>query len=279
MTQGALARNREKDSKAKANGRDKRWGENGAKAMKWNEVFDLHGTGQVLLVRCLIWCRVYERVDTSSCTEHSLWPNIMEKQTLRSLFTCYTTIIWIFPWILCATHSQSTLFVQKFPREALPPGLCCIFKCLVVPLFLYSNRCTRRGGKVPACRRKIRASEMKTFPPLLDGNCMWLCLRLVYLWSFDHDSVRRCLIPAVLWQFAGWQKGLPVSEVRSEETGAWKAWRPAGRRSEETQTLARAIVRYTAAAGSHNFLPFVCFFFCRSLLPLLSPAQTVEWLS
>ena len=90
--------------------------------------------------------------------------------------------------------------------------------------FLYSNRCSRCSGKrPPARRRQIRASETKTLPPLLDDNCMWLCLRLVYLWVFDHDSMRRCLIPGVLWQFCRLAKGPPVSEVRSEETGAWKA--------------------------------------------------------
>lgn len=105
---------------------------------------------------------------------------------------------------------------------------------------------------VSACRRRIRASEMKTFPPLLYGNCMWLCLRLVYLWVFDHDSTRQCLIPGVLWQFAGWQKALQCLKLDQKRQGL-KSWRPAGRRSEATQTLARAIVRYTVAAGSHNF--------------------------
>ena len=64
---GHSGRNREKDSKAKANRGDERWREtgreNGAKAMKWNEVFDLCRTGEVLPVECLIWCRAYERMN------------------------------------------------------------------------------------------------------------------------------------------------------------------------------------------------------------------------
>lgn len=83
---GRSGRNREKDSKAKANGRDKRWRErgreNGAKAMKWNEVFDLPRTGQVLPVECLIWCRADERVDTTSCTKHKIWLHILELETV-----------------------------------------------------------------------------------------------------------------------------------------------------------------------------------------------------
>ncbi len=46
-----------------------------------------------------------------------------------------------------------------------------------------------------------------------------------------------------------------------------KSRRPAGRRSEETQTLARAIVRYTVAAGSHNFS--LCMFFTSLSSPSL----------
>lgn len=87
---------------------------------------------------------------------------------------------------------------------------------------------------------------------------MCLCLRLVYLWVFDHDSMRRRLIPGVLWQFAGWQKALQSLKLDQSRQGL-KSRRPAGRRSEETQTLARAIVRYTVAAGSHNFS--LCMFF------------------
>lgn len=98
---------------------------------------------------------------------------------------------------------------------------------------------------------------MKT--PLLGGNCMWLYLCLVYLWVFDPDSVRLRLIPGVLWQFAGWQKALQCLKLDQRSEGL-KSRRPAGRRSEETQTLARAIVRYTVAAGSRNFSLCVCFF-------------------
>lgn len=93
---------------------------------------------------------------------------------------------------------------------------------------------------------------MKTLTPLLKDNYMCLCLRLVYLWVFDHDSMWRRLIPGVLWQFAGWQKALQFLKLDQSRQGL-KSRRPAGRRSEETQTLARAIVRYTVAAGSHNF--------------------------
>lgn len=148
--------------------------------------------------------------------------------------------------ILWATHSKisptSTLFVQKFPWEELgfTLGLCCIFKCLAVSLFLYFNRCTRYSEKVSACRRTIRASEMKTPPPhFLDGNSMWLCLRLVYLWFFDHDSMRRCLIPGVLWQFACWQKALQCLKLDQRRQGL-KSRRPAGRRSEKTQTFSES---------------------------------------
>lgn len=139
--------------------------------------------------------------------------------------------------------------------------------------FPFSNWCTRHSEKVSACRRQIRASEIKTFPPLLDGNCMWLCLHLVYLWFFDHDSMRRRLIPGVLWQFAGWQKALQCMKLDQRRQGL-KSRCPAGRRSEETQTLARAIVRYTVAAGSRNFFPLYVFY-----TTLLSSAQSVEWLS
>lgn len=89
---------------------------------------------------------------------------------------------------------------------------------------------------------------------------MCLCLRLVYLWVFDHDSMRRRLIPGVLWQFAGWQKALQSLKLDQSRQGL-KSRRPAGRRSEETQTLARAIVRYTVAAGSHNFSLYMFFYF------------------
>lgn len=61
MTRGHSGRNREEHSKAKADGRETRGGErergreSGAKAMKWNELFDLPRTGQVLGLDCLIW--------------------------------------------------------------------------------------------------------------------------------------------------------------------------------------------------------------------------------
>lgn len=66
--------------------------------------------------------------------------------------------------------------------------------------------------------------------------------------------------------FAGWQKALQCLKLDQRRQGL-KSRRPAGRRSEETQTLARAIVRYTAAAGSHNFS--LCVFFISPASPSL----------
>lgn len=97
---------------------------------------------------------------------------------------------------------------------------------------------------------------------------MWSCLRLVYLWVFDLDSVRQCLISGILWQFAGWQKALHCLKL-DQRRECLKSGRPAGRRSEETPTLARAIVKYTVAAGSYNFSLYMFFFILLSSPPLI----------
>lgn len=131
--------------------------------------------------------------------------------------------------ILGAAHlkisPESTLFVRKFSlRGTWFYSGPLLYLQMAVSLFSFILiDAVATVETFPARRRQIRASEMKTLPPLLDDNCMWLCLHLVYLWVFDHDSMRRCLIPGVLWQFCRLAKGPPVSEVRSEETGAWKA--------------------------------------------------------
>ena len=162
---GRSGRKREKKtSKAKASGRGKRretqgrGRANGAKAMKWNEVFDLPGTGQVLLAECLIWCRACERMDTTGCTEHLLWPRIMEKETAarcgpciylsrRHPFFVRPTSVWTFShfplqnsWSDLEISPESTLFVRKFSLRGAwfySRGLCCIFKWpfLFFPLF------------------------------------------------------------------------------------------------------------------------------------------------
>lgn len=125
------------------------------------------------------------------------------------------------------------------------------------PLFQSMHSVQWKGIRLQT-QNKSLWNENSPPAPLLDGNSMWLCLRLVYLWFFDHNSMRRCLIPGVLWQFACWQKALQCLKLDQRRHGL-KSRRPAGRRSEKTQTLARAIVRYTVASGSHNFS--LCMFF------------------
>lgn len=85
------------------------------------------------------------------------------------------------------------------------------------PNFNRRKRNKKKKGYL-AHRRQTGASVMKTFPPLLGDNCARLCLRLVYLRIFDHDSMRRRLIPGVLWQFAGWQKG-PFRSLKLDQSG------------------------------------------------------------
>ncbi len=104
---GHSGRNREKDKQSRGRWerqrRREKGRENGAKAMKWNEVFDLPRTGQVLLVECLIWCRANERMDTTSCSEHSLWPHNTEKERVAhgNLFICHTALLSLSITLVC----------------------------------------------------------------------------------------------------------------------------------------------------------------------------------
>lgn len=291
---GRSGRNREKDSKAKANGTDERRREKAGRMeqMPRNEMRCLISPGQARSYPWSVWSDV-EPLKAPPAAQgihysHTYWKR---RNTLESMYLFVTplsarstspsyknlSVLCRFFENILLQH-KPTLFVQKFPWETLglTRSLCCLFKCPLVFLFFYSNRCTWQSETVSACRRKIRSSEMKT--SLLGGNCMWLYLRLVYLRVFDPDSVRLRLIPGVLWQFAGWQKALQCLKLDQRKEGL-KSRRPAGRRSEETQTLARAIVRYTVAAGSRNFSLCVCVFFFFSygyLLPLLSSSQKLN---
>lgn len=115
---------------------------------------------------------------------------------------------------------KCALFVWKFPREELTTGLQML--CNISVFAPNSNRSKRKKKEKEkgylARRRQTGASVMKTFPPLLGDNCARLRLRLVYLRIFDHDSMRRRLIPGVLWQFAGWQKG-PFQSLKLDQSG------------------------------------------------------------
>lgn len=90
---GHSGRNREEKAKPRPMG-DSRGGENGAKAMKWNEVFDLPGTGQVSPLECLIWWRAYYRTDTSSCTEHPKWERKTDLCIKLSHFSLSIPLVW-----------------------------------------------------------------------------------------------------------------------------------------------------------------------------------------
>lgn len=84
-----------------------------------------------------------------------------------------------------------------------------------------------------------------------------LCGLPVTLWSWRRATVFDSWGTLTVWRLS---KG-PLWCLKSDQRrGGLKSRHPAGRRSEETQTLARAIVRYTQTAGSHNFSPLYVFF-------------------
>lgn len=159
------------------------------------------------------------------------------------------------PLQILGARGSSVSFVPKFPWEELA-GLDNASSFLLSFLIRAVRTLKKKNG---AWLRTPNRSLWKCSPSFrwqLYASCM--CLRLVYLCVFDHDSMQHRLIPGVLWQIAGWQKALQSLKLDQSRQGL-KSRHPAGRRSEETQTLARAIVRYTVAAGAHNFS--LCMFF------------------
>lgn len=125
-------------------------------------------------------------------------------------------------------------------------------------------------------------TETKTQPPSLPPSFGWRLYVVVSspglpvdLWSWQHATVFD--FPGSFDSLQAGKRPLHCLKL-DQRRRCLKSGRPAGRRSEETQSLARAIVRYTVAAGSHNFSLCVVFLYC-SPLPLLSSAQSVEWLS
>lgn len=175
---------------------------------------------------------------------------------------------------------HSPLFVPKFPSgvSAFTPGL---FYLQMHALFssLYSNRCTLSGEKVSLCLQTLNKSLWnENFPPSFRWQ-LYVPVSSsglpVVLWSWQPATLFDSWVTLTVFRqpkgpFSVW------SQIRGDR--GLKSRRPAGRRSEETQTLARAIVRYTVAVGSHNFSLCVCVFILLSSLSLIC-AQSVEWLS
>lgn len=105
---GHSGRHREKDKQSQGQWERRGWTVRDAGRMKqrpWNEMRCLISPGQVrfLPVECLIWCRAYERMDTTSCTEHLLRPHIMEKGDSSSLWAIYLFVTP--PSLFCPSHS------------------------------------------------------------------------------------------------------------------------------------------------------------------------------
>lgn len=142
----------------------------------------------------------------------------------------YSMILFHFPpQILWAAHSEtsanSTVFVQSFLKKRflwvhlqIPWSVLLPF----VPVDALSKTLSVCGNKIRASAIKLKKKKKKSPSFRQQLYCMWLSVRLVYLCVFDHDSIRLCLIPVVLWQFVMLVKGPSVSEVRSEETGPEK---------------------------------------------------------
>lgn len=189
---GRSGRNREKDSKTKANGRDEVEKENGAEP--WNEVFDLHRTGQLLLVDCLIWVFIM-----STHNGKGQWLIVI------CIFICHIPpslpvhsqwmfflFLFLILWEIYFETSPGLQSLSKVSWEALgfTLGFCCIFKCFVIlsPFILIDALC----GTVSTCRRKIRASEMKTSPPSLRWH-LYVAVSSsglpVGVWSWQHATV------------------------------------------------------------------------------------------
>lgn len=160
------------------------------------------------------------------------------------------------PLQILGARRSSVSFVPKFPREELA-GLDNASSFLL-SFLISAVRTVKKKKRAPGCGRQIGASE--NVPPLLDGNCMRLVC--VSVWFTCVSLIMTAC--GTVW-FLGYfdslqpgQKALQSLKLDQSRQGL-KSRRPAGRRSEETQTLARAIVRYTVAAGAHNFS--LCMFF------------------
>lgn len=217
---------------------------NEAKAMKWNEVFDLPRTGQVFTGRVSdlmssLWKNGHHQLHWAFITATHNGKG-RQQLVVSYIFICHTTIPFLsiplmyeyFP--LFSLNSWTTTLKNLTKVYTLCPkvSLTCTWfysgpllylqmpEHFSFPFILIDAVATVE--RHPPADGQIRASEMKTFPPLLDDNCMWLCSSSLPmgLWSWQHATAFDSWGTLTVCRPA---KGPPVSEVRSEETGAWKA--------------------------------------------------------
>lgn len=148
----------------------------------------------------------------------------------------------LFPGQILGARRISALFSTLFKSflERNFGTLCCLFVHVIISHFLNPHPQKGICLWIPA---KYKPPYWKLSPPL-DDNCTCLCLSLVYLWIFDHDSMRWCLISGLLakdcLKIVQSKQGLKAGVQLGEDQKRHKPkWEP--------------LWGYTVAAGSHNF--------------------------